>query len=293
MTTPDLAATLPRVVALAEEAGRTLRTFRTASAASLAVEYKGARDLVTAADRASEEGILAGLRAIDPAIAILSEEQPDARDREGAGGLMWIVDPLDGTTNFAHGHPIYSVSIALVDDGVPLLAVVHAPELPALSPNDGDVPSIGRTWAAVRGGGCTLNGAKARVSRETELARALLATGFSYGRRELHDGGLEVFARLLGDAREIRRGGSACLDLAFVASGIFAGFWEGDLKPHDVAAGALLIEEAGGVVTDYTGGGEWLYGRSIVAGHAPIHAALLEAVASIDLDRTAADRGKR
>ena len=264
---------LPRIVTLAEEAGAILRArlpVAGAAEAPLDVEYKGGRDLVTAADRASEDHILAGLARLAPGVPILSEEQPDPGVR---GGPLWIVDPLDGTTNFAHGHPLYTVSIALVVDGVPQLAVTHAPEWTRRGSNGGS------TWSAERGRGARgPSGEPLKISPEADLSKALLATGFSYGREELGTGGLDLFAQLLREAREIRRGGSACLDLAFCAEGIFAGFWEADLKPHDVAAGALLIEEAGGMVTDYRGEGDWLFGRSLIAGGAVIHGELLRRI---------------
>jgi myo-inositol-1(or 4)-monophosphatase len=253
---------LPGVVALAHAAGAELiRRFPRPGAAAgdgLAIEYKGRRDLVTDADRASESRIIEGLERLTPGVPILSEERPDPGVR---AGWLWIVDPLDGTTNFAHGHPLYTVSIALCEDGAPALGVVHA-------------PALGDTWSAARGRGAWRDGAQVRVSGETDLSRALLATGFSYDRRELAEGALEVFARLLREAREIRRGGSAALDLAHVASGVFSGYWEPHLAPHDVAAGALLVREAGGIVTDYAGGDDWLFGGSIIAGTPAIHALL-------------------
>jgi myo-inositol-1(or 4)-monophosphatase len=261
------AAELPRIedlVDLAHTAGEVLvaRFPRQSDRSYLEIEFKGLRDLVTAADLASETLILDGIARFDPAIPILSEERGDPGVREG---LLWIVDPLDGTTNYAHGHPLYTVSIALCRDGEPLLGVVHA-------------PALGDTWWATRGGGTFRNGEPVRVSDEDELVRALLATGFSYGREELERGALEVFGQLLRDSREIRRGGSACLDLAHVACGIFAGYWESHLKPHDVAAGVLLVKEAGGVVTDFSGGDEWLYGQRLIAGNESIHRELLSAV---------------
>jgi myo-inositol-1(or 4)-monophosphatase len=225
----------------------------------LAIEHKGRRDLVTAADLASEGRILEGLARLVPGVPVLSEERGDPGVRDGA---LWIVDPLDGTTNYAHGHPLYTVSIALCEDGEPVLGVVHA-------------PALRDTWWATRGGGAFQDGVPVRVTEEDRLVRALLATGFSYEREELGRGALEVFARLLSESREIRRGGSACLDLAHVASGVFAGYWELHLKPHDVAAGALLVREAGGIVTDYAGGADWLFGGSLIAGSPAIHARLL------------------
>jgi myo-inositol-1(or 4)-monophosphatase len=257
---------LPGVVDLARSAGEELaRRFPYPSAEGgngLEVEFKGRRDLVTDADRASEARIIEGLARLTPGVPVLSEERPDPGVRAGA---LWVVDPLDGTTNFAHGHPIFAVSIALCEDGEPALGVVHA-------------PALGDTWWAARGQGAWRDDVRVRASRETELSRALLATGFSYDRSELAEGALEVFARLLREAREIRRGGSAALDLAHVATGIFAGYWEAHLAPHDVAAGALLVREAGGTVTDYRGGEDWLFGGSIIAAAPAIHGRLAATV---------------
>lgn len=262
-------ALLEEVVRIAEASGRALLAafpgVIEASEDSIAIDYKGRRDLVTDADRSSEASILASLERIAPGVPQLSEERGDPGVRAGA---LWIVDPLDGTTNFAHGHPLWSVSIALCIDRTPVLAVVHAPRL-------------GETWAALHGHGTRCNGRSVSVSGETALSRALLATGFSYERSELARGALEVFAGLLRDAREVRRGGSACLDLAHTASGVFSGFWEQHLGPHDVAAGALLVREAGGTVTDFLGGDDWLFGEKIVAGNPEIHRALLDRVSSL------------
>ncbi|MFQ5655830.1 MAG: inositol monophosphatase family protein, partial [Planctomycetota bacterium] len=179
------------------------------------------------------------------------------------GDRVWIIDPLDGTTNFTHGHPFFAVSVALSEGKSLLAGVVHA-------------PALGETYWARAGGGAFLNGDPIRVAAPTRLQESLLATGFSYGRKEVGAGALERFGELLLGAREIRRGGSASLDLAYTASGTFSGFWEYHLKPHDVAAGALLVEEAGGIVTDVAGGRDFLLGGSIAAGNRAIHARLLE-----------------
>ncbi len=229
----------------------------------LEVELKGRRDLVTNADLRSERLILDSIRSRFPNDATLAEES-------GAEGLersdrVWIVDPLDGTTNYAHGHPMFSVSIALWSRETPLLAVVHAPRL-------------GETYWAAAGQGAYRNGAPIRVANCESLGDALLATGFSYERREIAAGAMATFEKLLLESREIRRCGSACLDLAHTAAGVFAGFWEYHLHAHDIAAGALLVTEAGGVVSDVSGGRDFLFGGSLVAGAPTIHTALLEAL---------------
>ncbi|HIA27657.1 MAG TPA: inositol monophosphatase [Planctomycetes bacterium] len=249
---------LDSVVELARRAGEKLVAL---GSGDLEVAFKGPRDLVTAADRASEDLILDWISSAFPDDRVLSEER--GGDSNDLSGRLWIVDPLDGTTNYTHGHPMYAVSIALFEDGVPLLAAVHAPVLT-------------RTWWASRGGGAFCDGVPISISGNGKLSEALLATGFSYRRRELEAGALEIFGRLLRESRDIRRGGSASIDLADTARGVFDGFWEFHLSPHDVAAGALLITEAGGVVTDVTGGDDWLTGGSIVAGGPAMHRILSE-----------------
>ena len=256
---------LEAVIELVEEAGRILLEHRDRA---LHIERKGFRDLVTDADHASEQHIIGGLSQLFPADSILSEE---AGGVVSGGARCWIIDPLDGTTNYTHRHPFFCVSVGLVDADGPLAAVTHAPVL-------------AETWSAIRSAGCwhrevaTGNRKRLTISSSAGLDESLLATGFSYERRELDHGALEVFESLLKKAREIRRGGSACLDMAHTASGVFQGFWEFHLASHDVAAGALLVREAGGVVTDSTGGDNWLYGGSIVAASVDLHPLLLKVV---------------
>ncbi|HIC23949.1 MAG TPA: inositol monophosphatase [Planctomycetes bacterium] len=253
------------VIELIEGAGQILLEYQ---GKILHVERKGFRDLVTEADRASEKHILAGLSRLFPADSILAEESGDVAS---GGERCWMVDPLDGTTNYSHRHPFFSVSVGLIDAEGPLAAVTHAPVL-------------GETWSAIRAGGCWHRDVRTgtrqplTINSSEDLGVSLLATGFSYERRELDHGALDVFESLLRRAREIRRGGSACLDLAHTASGVFQGFWEFYLAPHDVAAGALLVREAGGIVTDSRGGDDWLTGGSIVASSVSLHPILLEEV---------------
>jgi len=213
-----------------------------------------ARDLVTEVDLASERLIVEHLRRAAPGSAIEAEEE--TRDA-AATGLRWFVDPLDGTVNYVHQLPCFGVSIALYDGPRPLLGVVHAPRL-------------GETFVAAAGAGAWLvEGAggprRLSVAPTEALADAVLGTGFPYRRSQLPHSNLENFQRFFHDVRDLRRMGSAALDLAFVAAGRLDGFWELHLAPHDVAAGALLVREAGGVVTDADGGEDWLRGGHIVA----------------------------
>jgi len=217
------------------------------------------RDLVTEADLASEKLLVARLRAAFPDHAIESEEAvhdaPDGRPR-------WFLDPLDGTVNFVHGIPCFSVSMGLFVAGVPEVAVVHA-------------PCLGETFHAVRGGGAFLGERRLSVSRATSLGEAILATGFPYRRHELPNDNVANFAGLILEVRDLRRMGSAALDLAYVAAGRLDGYWELQLAPHDIAAGALLVREAGGIVTDLDGGEDWLRCGHVLATGPGLHAELL------------------
>jgi len=217
------------------------------------------RDLVTRADVGSERLIVERLRSAFPQHAIEAEEE--VCDEEQVGGLRWFVDPLDGTVNFVHQLPCFAVSLALFEAGRPLVGVVYAPRLDEL-------------FAAHAGGGATLNGRPISVSTTTQLGDAILATGFPYRRGELEHSNLENFGRFFYDVRGLRRMGSAAYDLACVAAGRMDGFWELHLSPHDVAAGALLVREAGGEVSDGAGGEQWLRSGHIVAAGPELAAAI-------------------
>jgi myo-inositol-1(or 4)-monophosphatase len=241
------------------------RSGRGVAATSKAVR----RELVTEADRAAEEVVVGGLLAEFPTHAVLAEEGV----RTPAGAIsrpdaewLWIVDPLDGTTNFVHGLPHFGVAIGLAWRGRPVLGVVHA-------------PALATTWAAVQGGGAVRNGEPIEVAGTVEVADALLATGFAYVRNEPGvDDNTGRFAAAVLACRDLRRLGSAEIDLCHVADGRFDGYWEMHLKPYDVAAGAVIVQEAGGVVTDLRGGDDWLFGEQVLAANAGLHPALLALV---------------
>ena len=253
----ELTAIQAEAERIAREAGALLLGF---VGRPLDIQRKGAIDLVTEADRASEDLIVRELRAAFPESGILAEEG----GRQGASaGDLWVVDPLDGTTNFAHGLPIWSVSIALVRDGQPVVGVVLD-------------PSRDECFTAARGHGARLNGERIRISECAELERALLVTGFPYDVRTAAANNLDHFAAFMAQARAVRRLGSAAIDLCWVAAGRFDGFWELKLKPWDLAAGALIVEEAGGVVCDFDGGPLDVFGVEIVAAGAPLVPAILE-----------------
>jgi myo-inositol-1(or 4)-monophosphatase len=213
---------------------------------------KQPRDVVTEADRASEAAVVAAVREHFPTAVILGEE---GGVYEAPGNERFIVDPLDGTTNYAHGYPMFCVSLGYERDGVMEAGAV-------------DAPFLGLHFTARRGGGAFLNGRPIRVSTVATLETALVCTGFqptNYERNAAH------FAALSGLTQGVRRDGSAALDLAFVAAGRFDAFWEWDLKPWDVAAGALLIEEAGGRVTAIDGSPFDLAAGSIAATNGVLH----------------------
>ena len=216
-------------------------------------------DLVTDVDRASDALIAARIAAARPGDAILSEE---LGRRDGTSELRWVVDPLDGTTNYAHGFPHFAVSIGIERDGQREVGVIYDPIKEEL-------------FSAERGGGARLNGKPIRVSATDSLERSLLATGFSYDVHRAEVENLEYFGRFLKRARAVRRAGSAALDLAYVACGRFDGFWELDLHAWDVAAGLLLISEAGGRLSDLDGGPIPSSGVRAVASNGRIHDDLL------------------
>jgi myo-inositol-1(or 4)-monophosphatase len=219
----------------------------------LAISEKGTRgDLVTAADRASEALIVERLRAATPHATILGEESGSTT---GTSDERWIVDPLDGTTNYAHGYPIYCVSIAYEVAGEMAAGVVYA-------------PALGELYAAERGGGTTCNGARVTVSDLSRVADSLVCTGFKPAN---YDRNGEYFARLSRVAQGVRRDGAAALDLAFVAAGRFEAFWEYDLAPWDIAAGSLLVREAGGRVSAIDGSAFRIDGVSTLATNGRVH----------------------
>ncbi len=227
------------------------------------VYYKGRINIVTEIDRRSEASIVAFLHRRFPDYTILSEE---GQGYEGKGGASWIVDPLDGTTNYAHGFPFFAVSIALQQQGQLRCGVVYDP--------------LREEWfTAVQGGGTSLNDEPIHVSDTDVLVEALLCTGFPYELKEHFEMNLNHFRNFSMRALAVRRPGAAALDLSYVAAGRLDGFWEFQLKPWDMAAGALLITEAGGVVSDVGGTSLDIFGDEIVASNSRIHQAMLDVLA--------------
>ena len=239
---------------------------------------KGSRDFVTEVDRAAERLIGEVLLAAEPGSRMVGEElQPDVVTE----GLVWIVDPLDGTTNFLHDFPSYAVSIAAAVDGTLEAAVVV------------NVPA-GDTYTAWRGGGAWRGERRLSVSAIADPAFALIGTGFPFKDTSRIDEYLEQFRRIAGRTSGIRRPGAAALDLADVAAGRFDGFWEQSLSAWDIASGILLIREAGGVVTDLSGREIGIQHTGLVAGNPVIHRWLLDTLASADdASRSHRDDGER
>lgn len=232
------------------------------------IDRKGRIDMVTVADHESEELIKQRLATAAPGHLIVAEESaPEAGalpvDAMPADVPRWYVDPLDGTTNFVRGFPFFAVSMACWLGGEPLAGVVHAPYL-------------GETFYAARGEGAFLEERRQgtrrlAVTATDRLEDAILATGFHYDRKTLVANNVGNFTNLILDVRGVRRAGAAAIDLAYVAAGRLDGFWEPYLSAWDVAAGILLIREAGGVVTDFSGGDDYLHGRSLVAAGPALH----------------------
>ncbi|HTH51202.1 MAG TPA: inositol monophosphatase family protein [Pyrinomonadaceae bacterium] len=221
------------------------------------VTKKGDINLVTEADLASEQLIIERIKSHFPKHAVLAEESGDAVAVDGSSEWKWIIDPLDGTTNFAHGYPCFAVTIAAERNGEIVVGVTHD-------------PTRNETFAAERGKGATLNNKPIRVSDTDELGNALIVTGFPYDFKKRENFSRHLTTFLL-KSRGVRRDGSAAIDMAYVACGRFDGFWEEGLNPWDMAAGVLLIEEAGGQVTGYGGSSFTIYNPPMLATNGLIH----------------------
>lgn len=254
-------------VAAALSAGRLIQRFA-GRLDDTSVREKGTHDLVTEIDEEAQHIIVTRLRDRFPDYAILAEEGEFSKQELVAGGFRWIVDPIDGTTNFLHGVPPYAVSIALQHQDKLVLGVVL------------DV-SRDELFTAVRGGGLYVNGRRATVSRTRELSEALITTGFPFRAFDRIDGYLAAMRRLMKDARGIRRPGSASVDLAYVAAGRFDAFFETHLGVWDVAAGIVLVEEAGGRVTDFGLNDMPLHGREILASNGALHNQMHERISPL------------
>ncbi|MES1260911.1 MAG: inositol monophosphatase family protein [Acidobacteriota bacterium] len=246
---------LETAIEIAHHAGSLLRHY---FERRVSFEMKGEFDLVTEADRASEKLVIERLKSAFPAHGIVAEE---GGGHESPSEYRWFVDPLDGTTNFAHGFPIWNVTLALEKSGEMIAGVVFDPTRDEL-------------FAAERGAGAFLNGRRMRVSRAATVADSLVSTGFPNHNRATNPN-IHFFHELAMTAHGVRRGGSAAIDLAYVASGRLDAFWEIGLSPWDMAAGILLVEEAGGRCTDMTGGKHALTSPHLLTDNGLIHDELL------------------
>lgn len=258
----SLGRAMSAAVAAARRAGAILRD---QAASGFGIERKTSIvNLVTDADRAAEQAIVDDLLAAFPTHGVLAEER--GQDGRKESDSRWIIDPLDGTTNFAHGFPFYSISIALEQQGTCVLGVVLDPIRDEL-------------FAGEMGQGAWLNGRPIRASSAAALDDALLATGFAYDIRETADNNLDHFNRFALRAQGIRRTGSAALDLCYVAAGRLDGYWEVKLSPWDSAAGAVVLREAGGRITHFDGSPYSIYGNNLVASNGYLHPSMLQVLA--------------
>lgn len=227
-------------------------------------------DLVTDIDKLCDEFISKTIRTHFPDHSILSEESGLT---EGTGDYKWIVDPIDGTTNFAHGLPLFAVSIAVIHKGKPIIGVV-------------EIPGLGETFWAQEGKGAHIGMKKIQVSKTANLEKGLLATGFPYARTEpRYKKNIELFDAFYAAGQGVRRFGSAAVDLCFVASGRFDGFWEYDLQPWDVAAGKIIVEEAGGMVTNMDGSTFNPKLKNILASNGLVHSDMLRVIKEHGADK--------
>ncbi|NLE43456.1 MAG: inositol monophosphatase [Chloroflexi bacterium] len=259
----DYSAALHTAIDISHEAGTIIRAAFPETALSTIVR-KGPVNPVTDTDTAAEDVIVSRLRTAFPAYRILAEEG-GGDDALSAGPPIWVIDPLDGTNNFAHGFPHVGISMALVVDREPVVGVIYD-------------PLRNETFAAVANGGAARNGRLIRVSQVEWLEDAFLATGFAYDRRTAIDNNTERLDHFLRRSQGVRRAGAAVLDLAYVACGRLDGFWELRLNPWDVAAGILIVREAGGWATNAVGSPDCISGDFIVASNGRIHAEMLRVI---------------
>ncbi len=250
----DIKLLTEQVVSLSKEVGQMIRE-EVDRLGTSDVEYKGVHNLVTYVDKKSEELLIAELRKMLPVAGFIAEEDDKLVRGER---YNWIVDPLDGTTNFIHKIPLYSISIALNDGDETVLGVVY--EI-----------NLRECFYAWKDGPALLNGKKIRVSDTDILDNSLIATGFPYYDYSLLDPYMALFKDLMQTSRGVRRLGSAAVDLAYVAAGRFELFYEYGLHPWDVAAGALIVKQAGGHITKFHGGAGYVFGKEIVASNSKVH----------------------
>jgi myo-inositol-1(or 4)-monophosphatase len=252
------ATLLEAAIAACQEAGALLLKY---AGAGFHIEYKNPINLVTDADRAAEQCVIDHIKAHFPTHRFLAEER--GRVEKGQSPYLWIIDPLDGTTNFAHGYPAYCVSIGLEYQERCVLGAIFD-------------PTRNELFTAIEHLGAQLNGRSIHVSNTMSLDNSLLVTGFAYDIRETPRNNLDHFSNFALKTQGLRRTGSAALDFCYVAAGRFDGFWEVRLNPWDMAAGSVILREAGGQLTDFSGKDFSIYGQEVVASNGQIHEAMLE-----------------
>ncbi len=246
----------------AKEAGKYLK-YNVGRVRNIEMKKGEERNLVSEIDKGSEEKIINIIRRHYPNHAILAEESGAS---DTSSDYKWVIDPLDGTTNYLHGLPVYCVTIGIEYKGEVVGGVVYDPNLDEL-------------FTAEKGSGAFLNGRRLRVTETSTLIESLLVTGFPYDIAENPDNAIGHFVNFLVEGQGLRRLGSAALDLAYVAAGRFDGFWEVNLNPWDMAAGVLFVREAGGRVTDFIGGESTIYKKQVLASNGRIHDAMLAVLA--------------
>ena len=263
---------IDKVVQIAKEAGGIIRD---GFGKNFSVEYKtNLSNLVTEIDKKSEKAIINFIRKEFPTHAVLAEESSEhkpslASPQKGNGSeYLWVIDPLDGTSNFAHGLPIFAVSIGVQKNGETICGVVY------------DVMRD-ELYSSEKGSGSFRNGQKLQVSANDDLRKSILVTGFPYDIQDNPDFAIERFAAFLKTSRAVRRLGSAAIDMCYVAAGVFDGFWEVYLHPWDICAGKLIIEEAGGVVTNFSGEKIDIYSKQILASNGKVHSEMLRVLNSV------------
>lgn len=249
---------LDKVIYIAREAGEVLRS---GFGKNFLIEYKtNVANLVTEYDKKSEQKILDFVKKEFPTHSVLAEE---SGSHESTSEYLWVIDPLDGTTNFAHGLPIFSVSIGVQKNSEMICGVVYDVMRDAM-------------YSAEKGSGAFCNGRNLNVSTNDDLHKSVLVTGFPYNVHENPDNAYERFASFLRVARAVRRLGSAAIDMCYVAEGVFDGFWEVSLNAWDMAAGMIIVEEAGGLITDFSGNPTNIFGKQILASNGKVHKAMID-----------------
>ena len=258
----DLSALTREIATIARDAGAFLLQERSRFQRD-AIEYKGLNNLVSYVDKETEKQLVEKLSKLLPEAGFITEEGTTGQEADQSA-LNWIIDPLDGTANFIHGLPIFSVSIGLAEGKTPIAGVVHD-------------PNRDECFSAWQGGGAYCNGSKLTVSPNTKLGESLIATGFPYYSFDRMPQYIHILESLMQKTHGLRRLGSAAIDLAYVAAGRFEAFYEYNLNSWDMAAGVLLVREAGGVVTDFEGGNEFLFRGDVIAA-CGVHAELIQAI---------------